>query len=35
VRGRRVGAVASADDWAPALALARWAGASAAAKLTR
>ena len=35
LRGRRVGAVASADDWAPALALARWAGATAAAKLTR
>jgi D-aspartate ligase len=34
-RRTKVRAVASADDWRPALALARWAGASAAAKLTR
>jgi predicted ATP-grasp superfamily ATP-dependent carboligase len=33
-RRPKVRAVASADDWRPALALARWAGASAAAKLT-
>jgi D-aspartate ligase len=33
--GHKVRAVASRDDWQPALALARWAGAAAAAKLTQ